>query len=56
MPEGYCAKIYGRSGMTANHSVYVAGGVSIIDPSVFVSKTCTYQGHMKSKSMTVLVK
>ena len=32
MPEGYCAKIYGRSGMTANHGVHVAGGVSIIVP------------------------
>ena len=32
MPEGYCAKIYGRLGMTANHSVHLAGGVSIIDP------------------------
>ena len=32
MPEGYCAKIYGRSGMTANHGVYLAGGTSIIDP------------------------
>ena len=32
MPEGYCAKIYGRSGMTTNHSVHMAGGVSIIDP------------------------
>ena len=32
MPEGYCAKIYARSGMTANHGVHLAGGVSIIDP------------------------
>ena len=32
MPEGYCAKIDGRSGMTDNHSVHLAGGVSIIDP------------------------
>ena len=31
MPEGYCAKIYGRLGMTAKHGVHVAGGVSIID-------------------------
>ena len=32
MPEGYCAKIYGRLGMTANHGVHLADGVSIIDP------------------------
>ena len=32
MPEGYCAKMYGRSGMTANHGVHLAGGISIIDP------------------------
>ena len=32
MPEGYCAKIYGRLGMTANHGVHLAGGISIIDP------------------------
>ena len=32
MPEGYCAKIYGRSGMTANRGVHLAGGISIIDP------------------------
>ena len=32
IPEGYCAKIYGRSGMTANHGVHMAGGISIIDP------------------------
>ena len=32
MPKGYCAKIYGRSGMTVKHGIYLAGGVSIIDP------------------------
>ena len=32
MPEGYCAKIYGRLGMTANHGVHLADGISIIDP------------------------
>ena len=57
MPKGYCAKIYGRSGMTVKHGIHLAGGVSIIDPdfrgpSVFDSKTHTYTTHMKSKSMT----
>ena len=32
MPKGYCAKIYGRSGMTVKHGIYLAGGVSVIDP------------------------
>ena len=32
MPKGYCAKIYGRSGMTVKHGIQLAGGVSIIDP------------------------
>ena len=32
MPKGYCAKIYGRSGMTAKHGIHLAGAVSIIDP------------------------
>ena len=32
MPKGYCAKIYGRSGMTVKHSIHLAGSVSIIDP------------------------
>ena len=32
MPKGYCAKIYGRSGMTVKHDIHLAGGVSIIDP------------------------
>ena len=31
MPKGYCAKIYGRSGMTVNHGIHLAGGISIID-------------------------
>ena len=58
MPKGYCAKIYGRSGMTVKHGIHLAGGVSIIEPdfrgplSIFDSKTCTDPAHMKSKSMT----
>ena len=32
MAEDYCAKIYGRLGMTANHGVHLAGGISKIDP------------------------
>ena len=32
MPKGYCAKIYGRSGMTVKHGIHLAGGVFIIDP------------------------
>ena len=32
MPKGYCAKIYGRSGMTVKYGIHFAGGVSIIDP------------------------
>ena len=32
MPEGYCAKIYGRSRLMAKHGVHLAGKVSIIDP------------------------
>ena len=32
MPKGYCAKIYGRSGMTVKHDIHLAGGVSIIEP------------------------
>ena len=31
MPKGYCAKIYGRSGMTVKHGIHLAGGVSIIE-------------------------
>ena len=31
MPKGYCAKIYGRSGMTVKHGIHLAGGVFIID-------------------------
>ena len=61
MPKGYCAKIYGRSGMRVKYGIHLAGGVSIIDPdledpSVFVSKTHTDPAHMKSKSMTRLLK
>ena len=32
MPKGYCAKLYGRSGMRVKHGIHLAGGVSIIDP------------------------
>ena len=32
MPKGYCAKIYGRSGLTVKYGIHLAGGVSIIDP------------------------
>ena len=32
MPKGYCAKIYGRSGMTVKHGIHLAGDVSIIEP------------------------
>ena len=32
MPKGYCAKIYGRLGMTVKHVIHLAGGVSIIEP------------------------
>ena len=31
MPKGYCAKIYGRSGMTVKHGIHLAGGISIVD-------------------------
>ena len=31
IPKGYCAKIYGRSGVTVKHGIHLAGGVSIID-------------------------
>ena len=31
LPEGYCAKLYGWSGMTAKHGIHLPGGVSIID-------------------------
>ena len=31
MQKGYCAKIYGRSGMTVKHGIHLAGGISIID-------------------------
>ena len=32
IPKGYCAKIYGRLGITVKHGIHLAGGVSIIDP------------------------
>ena len=32
MPKGYCAKIYGRLGITVKHGIHLAGGVSIIHP------------------------
>ena len=32
MPKGYCAKIYGRSGMMVKYGIHLAGGVSIIEP------------------------
>ena len=32
MPKEYCAKVYGRLGMTVKHGIHLAGGVSIIDP------------------------
>ena len=32
MPKGYCAKIYGRLGITVKHGIHFAGGVSIIYP------------------------
>ena len=32
MLKGYCAKIYGRAGMTVKHCIHLAGGVSIIEP------------------------
>ena len=31
LPEGYCAKLYGQSGMTGKHGIHLPGGVSIID-------------------------
>ena len=42
MPKGYCAKIYGRSGMKVKHGIHLAGGVSIIDPDfrVFPARKC----------------
>ena len=57
MPKGYCAKIYGRSGMTVKHGIHLAGGVSIIEPDFrgpisICLKTRTDPAHMKSKSMT----
>ena len=31
MPKGYCAKIYGRLGMTVKHGIHLAAGILIID-------------------------
>ena len=31
IPKGYCAKIYGRLGMTVKHGIHLAGGISMID-------------------------
>ena len=57
MPKGYCAIIYGRSGITVKHGIHLAGGVSIIDrdfrgPISICPKTHTDPAHTKSKSMT----
>ena len=57
MPKGYCAKIYGRSGMTVKHGIHLAGGVSIIEPDFrgpisICLKNSHRSCHMKSKSMT----
>ena len=57
MPKGYCAKIYGRSGMTVKHGIHLAGGVSIIEPDFrgpisICLKNLHDPAHMKSKSMT----
>ena len=52
MPKGYCAKIYGRSGMTVKHGIHLAGGISIIDPdfrgpiSIYIKhshRSCPYE-------------
>ena len=52
MPKGYCAKIYGRLGLTVKHGIHLAGGVSIIDPdfrgpiSIFLKnshRSCPYE-------------
>ena len=56
MPKGYCAKIYGGSGMTVKHDIHFAGGVSIIDPDFrgpisICLKNSTNAAHTKLKSM-----
>ena len=61
MPKGYCAKIYGRLGMTVKHGIHLVGGVSIIDPDFrgpisICPKTHTDAAHTKSKSMTTSLK
>ena len=52
MPKGYCAKIYGRLGMTVKHGILLAGSISIIDPdfrgpiSIFLKnshRSCSYK-------------
>ena len=45
MPKGYCAKIYGRSGMTVKHGIHLAGGVSIIDPDFRGPISCLKNSH-----------
>ena len=56
MPKGYCAKIYGRSGMTVKHGIHLAGGVSIIDGDfrrpISICLKNSNPAHTKSKSMT----
>ena len=47
MPKGYCAKIYGRLGMTVKHGIHLAGGVSIIDPDFRGSiSICLQNSHL----------
>ena len=47
MPEGYCAKICGRSGMTVKHGIHLAGGVSIMDPDFRGSiSICLQNSHL----------
>ena len=42
MLKGYCAKIYGRSGMTVKHGIHLAGGVSIIELSHNLDRSFRY--------------
>ena len=61
MPKGYCAKIYGRSGMTVKHGIHLPGDVSIIDPDFrgpisICLKNSHGAAHTKSKSTTGLLK
>ena len=49
MPKGYCAKIYGRSGMTVKHGIHLAGSVSIIDPDFRGSiSICLQNSHQRN--------